>query len=684
VRSLGRLRSAFATYEIVLSGAVLACRCLPPEGPPSPAPDRLRDADLALVHAGDPPVPVVWATAFAEWTNTHVVHLRLQAADLPLCAEVTITLDPATDLVFQSSTLRHTGDGEPIPIAAPLGCCLSIEEPVRAIVHLVGTWTRETQVQALRMSNAPVSMESRTGKTGFGFQPYVALRAPDTTWLCEMLWSGNWRLEVEPLALANGDGALVEGGINAWGFRHRLRPGGTLDLPGVLFGRIAGRMNASTQRLHDWRNRHRPDPDRTIPVQFNSWYGYFGEPTAAAILPVIPLARQLGCETFVLDAGWYRPDDDDSDAEWFHRTGDWQVSHTRFPGGLRPIAEACRAHNLGFGLWFEPESIGVLSSIRRLHPEWLHHLEGRAPAATERAILHLGVPDAWWHAFDRVAAILRSADVTWMKWDFNADLFAGGWAPGLPAALTDEDPLIAHYRGLYRLQDAIRAAFPGLVLEMCASGGGRMDAAILSRAHVNWISDQPGPLRKLAIHFGSQLAHPAITCNDWLVEWPPGAIPGYDDADDELRHLGDLPFRLRVAMLGSFGISARVDRWSEADIAVAAAHVRFYQRHLRPVIQHGRQYLLTMPPAPDGSGDWAAIWYTRRDRAGGVLLAFRLSGSDAERTFRLPGLSRDRRYHARLFEARDWAPLPEPLDVGLTVHLDTPFRSALYRIETTP
>ena len=661
----------------MLAGAVVACRCLPPDSPASPPPARLGDPDLALVAAGDPPRPVRWRLADIDRRNAHSLHLHLHAEDHPLTAALRFDLDPATDLVSQTTTLHHTGDGDPLPIAAPLGCCLSIEEEVRAIVHLAGAWTRETQVRALRMANAPVLMESRTGKTGFGYQPYVALRAPTTTWLCELLWSGNWRLEVEPL----GTGALIEGGINAWGFRHALRPGASLDLPGVLFGRVAGRMNATTQRLHDWRNRRRPDPDRPVPVQFNSWFGYFGEPTAADILPVLPVARRLGCEVFVLDAGWYRTDDDDSDAAWFDRTGDWQVSHARFPGGLAPIAEACHAQGLGFGLWFEPESIGVLSSVRRRHPDWLHHLDGRPPGPAERAILHLGVPDAWWHAFERIAAILRATRAVWMKWDFNADLFAGGWAPDLPAELTDEDPLIAHYRGLYRLQDAIRSAFPSLTLEMCASGGGRMDGAILSRAHVNWISDQPGPLRKLAIHFGSQLAHPAIACNDWLVEWPPGPVPGYDDADGAVHHLGDLPFRLRVAMLGSFGISARVAEWSADDQTIAADHVRFYRHHLRPIIQHGRQYLLTMPPAPDGSGDWAAIWYTRRDRSGGVLLAFRLAGADATRVFQLPGLSRDRHYRIRRFEETRWHDLPDPLAPGLSVHVDAPFRSALIRVE---
>lgn len=677
--TLGRLRSSFATYEIVLAGPVLMCRCFPLDAAAAPLPPRMLLDDLAIVRAGTDDQAVNWDGASVAWTNAHIMRIGLRARTLPLAAEVTFTLDPETDILCQDTTLRHTGDGPPIPIGTTLGCCFSVEERVHAVIHLSGAWTQETQIRGLRMSNAPITMESRTGKTGFGYQPYVALRAPRTTWLCQLHWPANWRLEVEPL----GQGALIEGGINAWRFRHRLRPGKTLSLPRALFGRIDGRMNASTQRLHDWRNRHRPDPDRPIPVQFNSWYRYFGEPSAAAINPVIPLAAQLGCEAFVLDAGWYRPDDDDSDAEWFDRTGDWRISQTRFPDGLRPIAAVCRTHGLIFGLWFEPEVIGTLSSIRRQHPEWLHHLDDQPPAPGERAVLHLGVPDAWQHAFDRMAEIIRSADVGWVKWDFNADLFAGGWAPGLPEDLTDEDPLVAHYRGVHRLQDAIRAAFPDLILEMCASGGGRMDGALLSHAHVNWISDQPGPLRKLAIHFGSQLAHPAVTCNDWLVEWPPGNIPGYDDADDELRHLGDLPFRLRVAMLGSFGLSARVDQWAEADLAVARDHIGFYRRHLRPVIQHGRQYLLTMPPAPDGSGDWAAIWYTRRDRLGGVLLAFRLSGAETTRTFRLPGLDRSRRYHVRRFEDHDWTGLPDPLNQGLSIHLPQTFSSALLRVEVT-
>jgi alpha-galactosidase len=170
-----------------------------------------------------------------------------------------------------------------------------------------------------------------------------------------------------------------------------------------------------------------------------------------------------------------------------------------------------------------------------------------------------------------------------------------------------------------------------------------MDGELLSHAHVNWVSDQPGPLRKLAIHFGTQLAHPAVVCNDWLIEWPPGRIAGYDDDEDSvgLDDRCDLPFRLRVAMLGSFGISAAIDRWPEADLVIAAEHVALYRNKLRSIIHHGNQYFLTPPPI-DGSGDWAAIWYVAKDGSNGVLFAFRLGGGEGSRSFPLPAYPRRR------------------------------------------
>lgn len=672
------LTSEAARYEIAVRETGVVCHCFDPTRTVEPSRDQSAALDDAMVVHGDTRQAVAWRLVTWQQPDPASLILGLHGEQAPIEATVAFTLDTPTGMLHRRTRLRHRGDGPPLDIGATLACWIAVHEPIDHLLYLTGGWAEETQVQRAPAATTPLALESRAGKTGFANQPYIALRAEAAAYVCELFWSGNWRLDV----LQGTDGIVVlRGGFNPWGFRHRLRPGNALTLPDVLFGRFGGGVNQATQHLHAWRRAHRPDPAQPIPVQFNSWYPYFGEPSAEAMLRVIPLARQLGCEAVVVDAGWFRTDDGDPSTDWQTRTGDWRVSHSRFPNGLREIGAACETAGLRFGLWFEPEVIGALSALRRDHPEWLHHIDGEPPAADARAVLNLGVPDAWQYVFARLTRLLRLLGVGWMKWDFNAELGAGGWAPGLPESLTDTDPLVAHYRALYRLQDAIRAEFPEMLLEMCASGGGRMDGAILSHAHVNWISDQPGPLRKLAIHFGSQLAHPPEVCNDWLVEWPPGNVPGYDAEPPGLEDRGDLPFRLRVAMLGSFGISARVDRWSDADRAVAAAHVALYRTRLRSIIQHGRQYLLTRAPPPDGSGDWAAIWYLAPHRSGGALFVFRLMGSDQERQFALPGLAPGRQYRLTWQDGGTALLDGEALGAGVTARIDAMFRSELCLVE---
>jgi alpha-galactosidase len=241
--------------------------------------------------------------------------------------------------------------------------------------------------------------------------------------------------------------------------------------------------------------------------------------------------------------------------------------------------------------------------------------------------LNFGIEGARVHARDAMLRILRVTGARWVKWDFNEDLLRGGWADRTPADLARLDPLVAHIRGVYLLQDELHAALPDLIIEMCASGGGRFDGEILRRAHVQWMSDQWEPLKNLSIHFGSQLCHPAEQCNDWLIQWP---------ADTDLR--GDLLFRLRVAMLGSFGLSAKIGHWPQADLDTAAAEIDWYKSTARPLVRDGDQYILTKAPTLGGHGDWAAMWFAAKDQSGGMALIFRLLAEEPSHRFALHGL----------------------------------------------
>jgi alpha-galactosidase len=492
----------------------------------------------------------------------------------------------------------------------------------------------------------------------------------------ELFWSGNWHIH----ARTRGTDAIVAGGLPETGVDIRLLPGESFELPEAVVLRVAGDLNAATHRLHDLRRRLQAGDVDRLPVQFNSWYPYSGDPTSEKMIALADVAHELGCEVFVLDAGWYSNDGEPQSDDLWHSTGDWAVHRGRFPNGLEELSAHCRKIGIGFGIWFEPEGIGAHSRLRQTHPEWMHWVHGRAPDPTKRAILNLGIPEAREWVRDRMLSILERTQAKWLKWDFNTDLVSGGWSPETPAALRRLDPVIEHVRGVYRLQREIRKQIPGLILEMCASGGGRFDGALLRHAHVNWMSDQWQSIKNLNIHFGSQLAHPAKLCNDWLIDWPKPRADAAKGSDPTLEwrwdERGDLKFRLRVAMLGTFGLSSKLDLWTADEIATAREHIAWYKASARDVIETGDQYLLTPAPPLSGKGDWAAIWYAAKDRSRGVGYFFRLEGESADKSFALAGLDPDAFYDVAFLDGGAEVRSGRELANGLSVRVAETFGSA--------
>jgi alpha-galactosidase len=634
--------------------------------------DQLRETrPEAAVFVGANRDRVLWDSAAAQRTADG---LSLTLTSPQLSARLDFLCDDATGALRRRTTLTAR---ETVELRGALSFSLMVGEPVRRVTYLTGAWAHDTQVRSIAPDFTSLLLESRSGKTGFEFQPYIALETATGVTVVELLWSGNWHIH----ARTRADDAIIAGGLPE-GTSVRLGPGETLELPEAIII-TAGDLNAATQKLHDLRRRLQVGDLGRIPVQFNSWYPFPGDPAVGDMKRLASTALELGAEVFVLDGGWHVNESDPVRDDPWQSTGDWHANPRLFPNGLRELSDHCHKIGIGFGIWFEPEGIGYSSGLRTRHPEWHHWINGRAPAADKRAILHLGVPEARAHVRDVMLRIIRDTGATWVKWDFNADLVSGGWPAGTPDALARKDPVLAHYEGLYQLQEELRAAVPDLVLEMCASGGGRFDGRILRHAHTNWMSDQANPLKNLSIHFGSQLAHPARFCNDWLIAWPPAEHVRHGGSNPDLR--GDLKFRLRGAMLGTFGLSSRLELWSADEIATAREHIAWYKDKARDVIAAGDQYLLTEAPPLNGEGDWAAAWYAAKDSSRGVGYFFRLEGERAERTFALDGLDPDATYEIVFHDGESQRRSGSELARGLAVRIAQAFGSAAVsatRVET--
>ena len=621
----------------------------------------------AAVFVGPRADLVRWADAQAEVTDNRLT-LMLRGLHHPLICHWSLTLHPATAALYRETRIEHAG-GAPVDIRGALSFSTLVPGEIQSVSYIAGAWLGEGQVRSIRPDLTPILLESRSGKTGFEYQPWLAVTTPGAVTLVQLAASANWHIHARHRA----DGLYVSGGLPEVGFQHELRAGEVIELPSATLIRCEGDLNAATQRLHDVRRDRQLAGRPLIPVQFNSWYPYPGVSRASELIGLLPIVRDLGCEIFVLDGSWFQNIDSQPEDTPFELTGDWMVHKESFPNGLRELSDACAAHGLRFGIWFEPESVGFSAQLHKTHPEWFHHVNGIARTGRTRGMLNLGIDAAREHIRDIMLDILRDTGATWIKWDFNEDLWRGGWAPGTPADLARLDPLYAHVQGVYRLQDELHAAMPDLLIEMCASGGGRFDAATLRRGHTQWMSDESHPLRNLSIHFGSHLAHPPELCNDWLIRWPPSKMRHDHDESPDLR--GDFLFRLRVAMLGTLGISAKVGDWTAEEIAAARAEVDWYKAIARPLINDGLQYILTPQPALDGTGGWAAMAHVAKDASSAVAYVFRLESGESLHLLPLPGLDPAATYR---LDAHGQAPRQvtgAALAEGLTVTLPETYRS---------
>lgn len=86
---------------------------------------------------------------------------------------------------------------------------------------------------------------------------------------------------------------------------------------------------------------------------------------------LLPTARDLGVETFVLDDGWQL------------YNGDWRTAdRARYPDGdLTPVRDALKANGMNLGLWMAPGAFHPSSELFKEHPAWACAPTGLGSAA---------------------------------------------------------------------------------------------------------------------------------------------------------------------------------------------------------------------------------------------------------------------------------------------------------------
>ena len=307
-------------------------------------------------------------------------------------------------------------------------------------------------------------------------------------------------------------------------FREVLEPGESFTTVPVAVGACMGGFGEAVAALTAYRRLiRRPNADNeNLPVIFNDYMNCLNaEPTTEKSLPLIEAAAKAGCEYYVVDAGWYT--DVMEGGSWWSTIGEWQESKKRFPGGFREVIDSILAHGMKPGLWVEIEGIGKdCPLVSKLPDDWFFSLYGQRVVDHDRFQLDFSNPAVRKFADETIDRLVRDYSIAYFKIDYNINAGigtdAGGVSPGAG--------LLRHNRAYLAWLDAVLARHPGLVIENCASGGMRMDYAMLSRLSIQSTSDQ-GDYRAYASI--AAMAPSAVTPEQAAV-W---SYPNFKTGDEE-------------------------------------------------------------------------------------------------------------------------------------------------------
>jgi len=437
-------------------------------------------------------------------------------------------------------------------------------------IDFTGRWVNERQPQSRQIQVGSWSRNSLEGRSGHDFT--ITQLAMDASadfqsgevWSFGLAWSGNSRNQIE--CLPTGRKSIGAGELLLPG-EVRLASGESYEAPKVIATYSAEGIDGVSDRMFRmFRDRpNHPTNKKPRPLTLNVWEAVYFDHNLDKLTRLADVAKEVGVERFVLDDGWFGSRRNDKSG-----LGDWVVSQEVWPDGLQPLAQMLRERNIELGLWFEGEMVNRDSDLFRAHPDWVLRVGDRLPPeARNQQVLNLTHPQCYQHILNQVSAVLSSCEISYIKWDHNRALVEPGY---LGKAVVREQT-----KAIYRLFSELKQRFPGLEIESCASGGGRIDLGMAMYADRFWTSDSNDALDRQYIQRYTQISIPPELL---------GSHIGPTESHTTHR-VHNLSFRAITALFGHAGIEWDITQANPEEIQHLKSWGTYYKQN-RDLIHSGR------------------------------------------------------------------------------------------------
>lgn len=528
-------------------------------------------------------------------------------------------------VVTESVKVENTGK-ETFEIEKVASCCVNFPSMDYNMINLSGVWSRERRVITRHLAHGIQSVASKRGSSSHNHNPFVALVDDKggedfgDAFGFNLVYSGNFSADIETDYL---DCTRLVMGINPIDFTWVVEPGDEFQSPEVVMVYSDSGMGKMSRTFHDlynnnlirgeWKNKKRP-------LLINSWEGSGFDFDQETLVRYAKEAKKLGIELLVMDDGWFGHRDSDNSS-----LGDWFVNESKLKGGLTKLIERVNAEGIQFGIWYEPEMISEDSELYKAHPDWCVHVEGREQSpARQQYVIDMTRQDVRDCIFNQMYDVLSKNNIAYLKWDYNRAITEP--ASVMLDARHSKEFFHRFILGTYELMDRITSAFPHILFESCAGGGGRFDAGMLYYMPQAWASDNTDPIERLTIQFGTTMCYPA------------SSMGAHVSACDRT----GIETKAAVAMAGTFGYELDPKEMSEEDKEKVKEQVKNYHRYYN-VIHFGDLYRIIAPTDDEFKCAWeyvakdkseALLTVVIKNRAPHDFLLIKMKGLDPEKMYR--------------------------------------------------
>ena len=530
-------------------------------------------------------------------------------------AKLTLYYTAFETAVTRCCVLENTGE-MPITLQKLMSFCVDLPGSYH-MATFNGGWIAEMRRHDVPVGGSKVVNESLTGASSNRHNPGFLLFEPDATetdgrvYGFNLVYSGNHYAAAQQSLQGL---TRVMQGVNPSNFVKELQPGEKFETPEAVLCWSDEGFGGMSEKMHRFVNAHIVPAywqGRPRPVLYNSWEGCMFDFTQRRLLDLADRAKELGCELFVLDDGWFGNRNNDKAG-----LGDYNVNLKKLPDGMKGLADKIRARGMKFGLWFEPEAVNPDSDLYRAHPDWALTDSFPNVLGRHQLLLDLTKAEVRDYIVENVSKVLDDAGISYVKWDMNRHSIALG-------AKAHDFVL-----GLYDILRRIFEPRPQILLESCSSGGNRFDLGMLCFSPQVWCSDDTDPIERLTIQGNLSYLYPQST------------FGAHVSAAPHAQTLRSTPLatRANVSYFGCLGYELDLKHLLPVEVKEIKAQTEFYKKY-RTVFQYGtfRRTKLGWQVS-DGKTTIAGVFHGLVHAAPGYE-QLRVQGLEAEKVYHVYSLA---------------------------------------------